>query len=1306
MKETDSLLIPQDASGFSLLRDQIQTHATSRDSYQLLQRLSDLQRLLQAGEDISEGWEKWIKQYNRSQSIVERRKQNMPEIRYPDLPVSERADEIAELIHNHQVVVIAGETGSGKTTQIPKICLQAGLGVRGLIGHTQPRRIAARTVASRIAEELGTQLGQGVGYQVRFSDQVSPESYIKLMTDGILLAEIQQDRFLNKYDTLIIDEAHERSLNIDFLLGYLKNLLPKRPDLKLIITSATIDVEKFSRHFNNAPVVEVSGRTYPVDIVYSDPQDLDSDKYQMIVDCLREIQGSKKQGDVLVFLSGEREIREARQAIHNARLLHTEVIPLYARLSLAEQSKIFSTHRGRRIVLSTNVAETSITVPGIRYVIDTGRARISRYSFRTKVQRLPIEAVSQASANQRAGRCGRLSDGVCYRLYSEEDFQSRSEFTDPEIVRTNLAAVILQMLHLRIGDIRNFPFIDSPDNRLINDGFKLLEELQAVTSQGKLTAIGRNLVKIPLDPRLGRMLLEASKTSALNEVMIIVSGLSIQDPRERPADKRQAADQAHQQWQDKDSDFLSLLNLWNHFEEKRQVLSRNQFGKYCHKQFVSYLRMREWRDLHHQVHSACRSLGLKENQQPADYGAIHRALLSGLLGQVGVRYEQWEFSGTRNRKFFIFPGSGLSKKPPKWVMAGAMMETTKQYALNVAKIESMWLESLAAHLVKKNYSEPFYHRRSGQVMAREKQTLFGLTIVEAKKVSYGKIAPAEARQVFIQQALVEDGYRGKGKFHRHNQQLVDELLALEARVRRRDLLAEEQVICDFYDERVSADIHNLPEFEKWRKKIEADNPRYFFLTKDYLLVRGLSADEQALFPESIAWAGIDYLLQYRFEPGHPEDGVSVNVPLALLHQLPRYLFEWLVPGMLRDKCVALVKGLPKQVRRHFVPVPDYIDEILLKVKAQDRPLTAVLAEQLLRKTGISIDSSDWREDSLDPWYQMNFLLRDEQGEIIATARSLEKLQQDFKSQINASLTEASQDHISREGITSWDFDCLEEEVSLSRGKLSIKAWPALCDHQDSVALEVKDNPWIAEQLSLRGQLRLALLKGREQVKYLNKQLLRGKELALKAAGVGGRAELVTAMIEASFQEAIFKGEGVIRTRQKFETLYEAGIGRVVTIAQNIEQVIATVLEPLHDVQKRLRGLGVAAVYAKPDIDQQIARLFSRDTIAHLSSTQASQYTRYIRAIDVRLEKLASQVNRDQQHIREIEEFSLRCNESQGAEQVLSLELVLMLRDFQWLIEEYRVSLYAQQLKTRVPISSKRLEKRWSEIEEQLVRFTM
>ena len=1311
--------LPSGQQDFQRLQLLVEQTASTRDSFRLSRQLRDIEQQRRRGREISAGWQQWHAALLKTQKLTEHRRQSIPSFSYPELPVSARADEIAELLSKHQVIVVAGETGSGKTTQLPKICLQAGRGIRGQIGHTQPRRIAARTVANRIADELQVKLGEAVGYQVRFSDQSSPNSLIKLMTDGILLAEIQRDRFLSAYDTLIIDEAHERSLNIDFLLGYLKNLLPQRPDLKIIITSATIDVAKFSKHFNNAPVVEVSGRSFPVEITYNHPDDVESDRDQMIVDCLQDIHSNQKAGDVLIFLSGEREIREVNLAIKRAQLPHTEVVPLYARLSLAEQSKIFSPHRGRRIVLSTNVAETSLTVPGIRYVIDTGRARVSRYSFRTKVQRLPIEAISQASANQRAGRCGRVADGICYRLYSEEDFQSRPAFTDPEIVRTNLAAVILQMLHLRIGDIRNFPFVDPPDQRMISDGFKLLEELQAVTEEGKLSSLGKRLVNIPLDPRFARMLLESASNGCLAEVMIITTGLSIQDPRERPADKQQAADQSHKKWQEPNSDFVSLLNLWRHFEEQRQNLSGNQYSRYCKTHYVSYLRMREWRDLHHQVHTACRGLKLNANTEPAEQDAIHRSILSGLLGQVGILQDKWEYLGTRNRKFFIFPGSGLSKKPPKWLMAGSLMETTKQFALTVAKIDSDWLEPLAAHLVKKSYSEPFYNKKSGQVMAKERQTLFGLSIVENKNRVYGQVAPQEARKVFVQQALVEEGYRGKGEFYRHNHKLVEELQALEDRFRRRDLLVEQQVIFDFYDQRVPEGIYNLVAFEKWRKQAEAKTPRLLMLEKEYLLLRGLSQDEQAQFPETINCEGISYQLRYHFEPGHVEDGVSAVVPLALLHQLPRYFFEWLVPGMLRDKCIALVKSLPKQTRRNFVPVPDHVDAFLRKVKPQDKPLVEVLAAHLQTVSGVVIESEQWRQDSLDNWYQMNFVLEDEHGVAIAMARSLEQLQRDFKQQISQGLEKAADQSASRKGITEWDFE-LPEEVALPHGDISIKAWPALRDCGDSVALEVMDNPLQAEKVSRQGQLRLALIRGREQVKYLHKNLLRGKDLALTAAKIGERQRVIDALISASFQQAIFSaqavsltqdvastevaGQRVVRDQQQFDQAYEFGIGQVVGLAQDYTGSIESLLPRLHDLQKQLRSLGLPAIYAAEDIRNQLDWLFATATLKSVTGEIISQYPRYIRAIQVRLDKLTAQHSKDREHITAINALLAPCKAALVDDQPLSSELETALLDYCWYVEEYRVSLFAQQLKTRVPVSLKRLEKSWTTLDEQLRRF--
>lgn len=1296
---------------FQQLEQQLPEVVASRDLYSLTTKLRQVSKLSSGSGETADRWRKWSTAVEKSQQWVALRSANCPQITFsdlPDLPVSDHAEEIGQLIQRNQVVIVAGETGSGKTTQLPKICLQAGRGQRGMIGHTQPRRIAARSVANRIAEELQSELGDTVGYQVRFSDQTSANSLIKVMTDGILLAEIQRDRFLSRYDTLIIDEAHERSLNIDFLLGYLKKILPARRDLKIIITSATIDVEKFSRHFDNAPVVEVSGRSYPVEVVYAHQADLERDTEQLIVEIVRDINdrdSNQKAGDILVFLSGEREIRDTAEALRRAQIPHLEVLPLFARLSLDEQRRIFAPHRGRRVVLSTNVAETSLTVPGIGYVIDTGRARLSRYSYRTKVQRLPIEAISQASANQRAGRCGRVSSGVCYRLYTQEDYQGRPEYTDPEILRTNLAAVILQMLNARIGDIREFPFLDPPDSRLINDGFKLLEELQAVDGRGKLTPLGKQLIAIPLDPRLARMLIEAAAVGALSELTIIATGLSIQDPRERPMDRRQAADLAHKQWLDPDSDFLSLLKLWQHLEGQYQSRSRNQFNQYCRTHFISPLRVREWRDLQYQVQSACETLKLTGNQQPADYAAIHQALLSGLLGQVASREDKFEFLGTRNRKLFIFPGSGLAKQPPKWIVAGSLMETGKQYALNVAKIDPQWLQSLAAHLVKKTYSEPFYHRKSGQVMAKERQILLGLTIVEGKKVVYSKIAPQESRQVFIQQALVESGYNGKGAFMAKNQALLEEIQALEDRFRRRDLLAEQTVIYGFYDERVPQDIGNLPAFEKWRKAAERVDSSLLLMDRNLLLLRGLGADQQAQFPKNLQIDGLEFALRYRFDPGHQQDGVSAVIPLALLHQVPRFYFDWLVPGMLRDKCIALLKTLPKPLRRHFVPLPEYVDRILLAVKAEDKPLTEVLAHQLKRLSAVTVEDSDWQPQNLDPWYQMNFILEDENGQTIATSRSLSQLQSDFKQQINLGLEQHAADGISRKNITQWDFDQLPEQISLQRGSMLIKAWPALRDCGEWVDLELLDNPLIAENVSRYGQLRLALLKGREQVKYLNKHLLKGADLALKAAAVGDRQTVVTAIISASFQQGIFPRAQVIRDRFSFESCFKQGLSSVVGIAQQQGAIIESTLPLLHQCRQQISAMNSAAVtVAKDDIDCQLARLFAPSTLSHISLEQIGQYPRYVRALQIRLEKMAAQLARDRQHIEQLQVFLEPLAALAERRHELPQSLDREIEDFQWALEEYRVSLFAQQLKTPMPISAKRLQKRWDQLFEQLRRF--
>lgn len=1276
----------------------------AKDRYRLQRQLSDLQALVQSNKAFVKPFSQFSQKVAKSLSLVEQRTQAKPEVRFPEqLPISERREEIAALIREHQVVILAGETGSGKTTQLPKICLELGRGVTGMIGHTQPRRIAARTVASRIAEELQSPLGDVVGYQVRFTDHSSDKTLIKLMTDGILLAEIQNDRYLNRYDTLIIDEAHERSLNIDFLLGYLKRILPKRPDLKVIITSATIDLDKFSQHFDDAPIVEVSGRTFPVEVRYRPPVDTDEDLPTSIVSTVEEILTTEKGaaqrgGDILVFLSGERDIRDTALALRKAALPHCEVLPLYARLSLAEQNKVFANHRGRRIVLATNVAETSLTVPGIRYVIDPGYARISRYSYRSKIQRLPVEPVSQASANQRKGRCGRVSEGVCYRLYDEEDFLSRPEFTDAEIQRTNLAAVILQMLNLKIGDIRHFPFVDRPDKRLLSDGYKLLEELQALDKKGQLTALGRQLMQIPLDPKLGRMVLASAKLGCLNEVLIIASGLAIQDPRERPADKSQAADEKHRRFRDEHSDFMAWVNLWNYVEEQRQELSQNQFSKQCKREFLAYLRLREWRELHHQLKLSIKPLNLKLNADAAGYEPVHRALLSGLLSNIGQQGEDREYLGARNRRFHVFPGSSQFKKPPKWLMAGQLLETSKVYAHQVARIEPEWALACAEHLVRRQHYEPHYHLRSGQVMAFERITLFGLTLVEKKRVSYGKIDPEVAREVFIRAALVEGQYRGKGGFFARNRRLIEEVHDLEAKSRRRDIVVDDERLYRFYHDRVPAGIFNLAGFEHWRKEAEQSQPALLHLSRHDVMQHDAGDVTEAQFPDQLSCDGLTFPLVYHFEPGHIADGVSVQVPVSALHLLPEQRLQWLIPGLLRDKCIALMKSMPKQWRKHFVPVPAYVDQCLLAMRAEDSSLTEALAFQLKRHTAIDIPSEAWNPDALDDFYRMNIQVLDERGKVLDQGRELGLLRDRYRDRLQKSL-QKDDDSIERTGITQWDLDTLPSAVTLKRSGMEITAYPALVDEGDSAAIKVHDNPLEAEFWSLQGVCRLALLEMASDLKPLRKDLLKGKDIGLSVVNLGRREAVVDDMLMAAVHHCCF--DGVLpRSHDQFQQALEAGKSAITQRAKALESLLLDVLSTVVRVRKAIKSSPNALMMAVAagDINDQLAGLLYPGFLYQTPWHWLQQYPRYLAAIEQRLEKVPLQVQKDKVYTAELQQLRepyMALVEKEGLAAVMSREKAV---EYRWMLEEYRVSLFAQTLKTVAPVSDKRLRKLWKEVE--------
>ncbi|CAM5452027.1 ATP-dependent helicase HrpA OS=Streptomyces albaduncus OX=68172 GN=FHS32_004610 PE=4 SV=1 [Streptomyces griseoloalbus] len=1014
------------------------------------------------------------------------RRARVPEVRYPEqLPVSQKKDAIAEAIRDHQVVIVAGETGSGKTTQIPKICMELGRGVRGMIGHTQPRRIAARTVAERVAEELDTPLGEAVGWKVRFTDQVDPDAtFIKLMTDGILLAEIQTDRELRAYDTIIIDEAHERSLNIDFLLGYLAQLLPKRPDLKVVITSATIDPERFSRHFGDAPIIEVSGRTYPVEVRYrplleEDSDDADRDQITAITDAVEELM-AEGPGDILVFLSGEREIRDTADALNKKRYRSTEVLPLYARLSHAEQHRVFQQHSGRRIVLATNVAETSLTVPGIKYVIDPGFARISRYSHRTKVQRLPIEPVSQASANQRKGRCGRTSDGICIRLYSEDDFLSRPEFTDAEILRTNLASVILQMTAAGLGEIEKFPFIDPPDHRNIRDGVQLLQELGALDAAQKdprkrLTQTGRKLAQLPVDPRLARMVLEADKNGCVREVMVIAAALSIQDPRERPADKQTQADQQHARFRDETSDFLAFLNLWRYIREQQKERGSSSFRRMCKQEYLNFLRIREWQDIYAQLRTVAKQMGIHLNDQDAPADRIHVSLLAGLLSHIGMKDVKEskdsgqgggrreggrnEYLGARNAKFAVFPGSALFKKPPRFVMSAELVETSRLWARVNAKIEPEWVEPLAEHLLKRTYSEPHWEKDQAAVMAYEKVTLYGVPIVAQRKVNYGRIDPEASRELFIRNALVEGDWRTHHKFFADNRKLLTEVEELEHRARRRDILVDDETLFDFYDQRIPDHVVSGAHFDSWWKHKRREQPDFLDFEREMLIRESADAVTKADYPDSWRQGPLKFRVTYQFEPGADADGVTVHIPLQVLNQVTDEGFDWQIPGLREEVVTELIRSLPKPIRRNYVPAPNYAKAFLERAVPLQEPLTVTMARELKRMVGVPFDAEDFDWSRVPDHLKVTFRIVDERRRTLAEDKDLEALKLKLRPKARKALSQAAAataqrqggESLERKGLTDWTIGSLTRVFETRRAGQPVKAYPALVDDGDSLS---------------------------------------------------------------------------------------------------------------------------------------------------------------------------------------------------------------------------------------------------------------
>ena len=1270
-----------------------------KDRFRLSKRISGASKIKNA-ESRNAVFDEIALEIARSMAQAEQRGLAKPTIDYPELlPVSQKKDDIAEAIANHQVVIVAGETGSGKTTQLPKICAELGRGRFGLIGHTQPRRLAARSVANRIAEEMQTALGEFVGYKVRFNDQISDNTQIKLMTDGILLAEIQHDRFLNQYDTIIIDEAHERSLNIDFILGYLKELLPKRPDLKVIITSATIDPERFSKHFNNAPIIEVSGRTYPVETRYrplAGEDENDRDQLDGIFEAVDEL-CDEGLGDILIFMNGEREIRDTADALSKRNLKGTEIVPLYARLSAGEQNKIFQPHAGRRIVLATNVAETSLTVPGIKYVIDPGTARISRYSYRTKVQRLPIEPISQASANQRKGRCGRVEEGICIRLYSEQDFLSRPEFTDPEILRTNLASVILQMTALGLGDIQAFPFVEAPDKRNIQDGVRLLEELGAINEKAsdakkRLTATGRQLARLPIDPRLARMVLEAAKLGCLKEVMIIASALSIQDPRERPSDKQQSSDDKHRRFAHEDSDFLTLVNLWDYVQTQQKALSSNQFRRQCKQDYLNYLRLREWQDVYFQLHQAMRDMEFKLNQEPANYQSVHSAILVGLLSHIGVKdQEKSEYQGARNARFHIFPASGQFKKQPKWIMSAELVETSKLWGRIIAKIQPEWVEPLAKHLIKRTYSEPHWSKKRAAVMAYEKVTLYGIPIVPKRLVNYGNIDAVVSREIFVRSALVEGEWETKHAFFKQNRRLLKEVEELEHKSRRRDILVDDDDLFDFYDQRVGTEVVSGRHFDTWWKATSKHTPELLNFEKEQLFKGDASHITDLDYPNFWHQNGLKLKLSYQFEPGDDSDGVTVHLPLPILNQVEPAGFDWQIPGLRHELVVSLIKSLPKTLRKNFVPAPNYADAFLGRVTPMEMPLLDALEKELRRMSGVEILREDWHLEQVPEHLKVTFRAVDHRNRKLKENKDLFELKESLKDQVQETLSKVADDDIEQQDLHTWSFGELPKVYQQKRGGYEVKAFPALVDNKDSVEIKLFETEQEQQAVMREGQRRLVLLNVPSPIKYLHANLPNKSKLGLYFNPYGKVMDLIDDCIACGVDKLIEQHGGLVWEPEQFEQLKEHVRGELGDTVVEIAKQVETILTTAFNINKKLKGkVDFTMAFALSDIKAQIEGLIFKGFATECGWKRLPDILRYMKAIERRMEKLPIDPNKDRLHMLKVESVRQDYKELLG-KIPKGMAVPDSVKEIRWMIEELRVSFFAQQLGTPYPVSDKRVK---------------
>ena len=1226
------------------------------------------------------------------------RQENMPAVKMDtSLPIYQACAEITAALKDNQVLIVCGETGSGKTTQLPLYCLEAGRGIEGMIGHTQPRRIAARTVARRIADELQTQLGGQVGYKIRHQDISTAQTYIKLMTDGILLTEMQQDRYLNSYDTLIIDEAHERSLNIDFILGYLKQLLPKRPGLKLIVTSATIDVDRFSSHFNDAPIIEVSGKTYPVDVLYRPFDEEESEREQHILQAVQELSGFDM-GDILVFLEGEGEIHETDKFLRKQNLVDTDILPLYSRLSSSRQSKIFAPHQRRHIVLATNVAETSLTIPGIRYVIDTGMARISRYSARSKVQRLPIEKIARAAADQRKGRCGRTSEGICIRLYSEDDYESRAPYMQPEILRTNLAAVILQMKMLGLGDMDDFPFLEPPDDKLVNDGIRVLKEINALDNKSHLTRTGRKLARLPLDPRYARMLVAAQEYNCLSEILVIVSALSIQDPRERPLDKKAAADKAHATFSHEDSDFFWFLNVWRFYHQQMQKLSQNKLKKLCQQNFLSYIRMREWLDLHRQLRHICSELKFSLNREAASYQNIHCAILTGLPSHVAFLSDKHEYTGARNIKTYLFPASCLFEKKPKWVVAAELVETSRLYARQVAKIEPDWVISTARHLLKYSYANMRWDRKTARVVADETTSLYGMTLRAQRTVNYAKVNPAEARPLFIRQALLEGEFDTNASFVKHNQQLIEGIRELERKTRRPDMLDEEAVY-QFYLQRIADDVCDGHSFASWYRQLDKEQAGQLCLQEKDVLLEAADIDIEHYFPDTLKANCLPLSAESIFEPGSSDDGLNVDLPLELLNQFTDKQFDYLVPGLLQEKITFLLKSLPKPIRKQLVPIPDVARECLQHIHNQDVPLRRNLASYLFRSRGVRIEDKDWSDESLPDYLRVNYRVFNADNQQVAQGRDLSRLREQLADATSTAFHEAVTDVVETEAVERWDFGDLPVSQRIVSGETTITVYPALIEEGGKIYRHAFDSAETAEHYFHYGLRALFTKTLDKDIKYLRKNLGDIERLALLYSAIGSKDDLVESIVNQVVDETFLYEIKVIRKQEEFLSLLDHGKSRLLLNAERLCQLLKTILTDYNQVKSKLEEPELERYsHAVDDIHDQLEYLVFNGFAEEVACTHLEDYPRYLESIGKRLDKLEFGLEKDRKNTLLIADHWNRIKQLVDNAYETG-NYPALLDEYRWMMEELRISLFTQELTTRMPVSLKRMDKKWTALQQ-------